>query len=73
MTVLFHRRSAQTHLVADPVPQILAVLDDTPRSMTDIVQRLEAQWLRPGDDDAVRHLVEARLAELCALGLVARS
>lgn len=67
MTALYHRRSAQTHLVAEPVPQILAVLDGTGVPVDDILVRLALD-----DTPDARLALVARLDEMCALGLVTR-
>ena len=62
VTALFHRPSAQTHVVAEPVPEILAALA-TPHVLDDLLARL-------GTDE--REVLSARLSELEASGLVAR-
>jgi PqqD family protein of HPr-rel-A system len=60
LTALYHRPSGQTHLVTEPVPQILMALV-SPRTAADLLAAL-------GADDA--GALDARLGELVAIGLV---
>ena len=72
MTVLFHRSSGITHMLADPVPAIFEVMGDAPLTVAEIASRLDAQF----DIDAnvnAEDIVLARLEELSALGLVSRA
>lgn len=62
MIAIYDRRSAQTHLVADPVPEILDLISDGVADATTIAARL-------GAADAA-DLVTERIAELLAIGLV---
>jgi len=65
LTALYHRRSGQTHLVAAPVPEILAALAEDPLDLGNLLAVLQI------DDDAeARLLLQARLDELIASGLV---
>ena len=74
LTALYDRASGQTHLIGAPIPEILSTLADgvmTARQLTDaLAQRFDLA----GDGDALAHdalaLVEERLAEMAALGLV---
>jgi PqqD family protein of HPr-rel-A system len=71
MTLLFHRTSGITHMLADPAPAILEVMADAPLSAAEIAARLMAEFdLESGAD--TENIVHARLAELADLGLVAR-
>jgi PqqD family protein of HPr-rel-A system len=70
MTVIYHRRSGITHIVVDPVPQILASMDAAPATAADIVQRLAA--LFDVDDIEVEDIIAARLEEMAELGIVER-
>lgn len=63
LTALFHRRSGQTHVVGDPIPDILAALGDVPVGS-------EVLSLRLAIADADREALVARLEELVATGLV---
>ncbi|HEX7852578.1 MAG TPA: HPr-rel-A system PqqD family peptide chaperone [Sphingobium sp.] len=72
MTLIYHRRSGITHMVSEPVPQILAALDAIGPADAGAVTR----WLGDSFDleaeEAVETIVAARLDELAALGLVVR-
>ena len=69
--VLYHRRSGATHLVAAPVPQIMAALADGPADLDGLIARLSAQFeLEDGED--TRQALADRLDELAGLGLVHR-
>lgn len=70
LTLLFHRASGMTHILAPPAPQILAVLAE-PGDAEAVLARLAAAFdFQPGEGaDAVA----ARLAELEASGLVRRA
>ena len=64
--LVYHRASGQTHMLAEPAPEILAVLDQGGEGdATIIAARLADQF--DGVDEAV---VAARLEELAALGLI---
>ena len=67
VTALFHRPSAMTHVVAEPVPEILAALG--PESLS--IPALLAALGLAESEDAIASL-EARLTELEASGLVSR-
>ncbi|MBB5984897.1 HPr-rel-A system PqqD family peptide chaperone [Sphingobium lignivorans] len=67
---LFHKRSGATHLVAAPVPQILAALAEGPADIDVLLARLATRFDLEGEAVAVRAALQARLAELAALGLV---
>lgn len=69
LSALFDRRSGQTHLVASPVPELLALMDETPRTINALLTELAKQFeLEEGEDHAAS--LTARLEELAALGLV---
>ncbi len=71
MTLIFQRRSGITHIVADPVPQILAAMGDAPCDAASIAARLSAQY-DLGDAQTAKDIIAARLEELENLGLVER-
>lgn len=71
-TALYHRRSGQTHLVSEPVPDILAALEGTALTPAALLALLSADADVSADGDILAALV-ARLAELESLGLVARA
>lgn len=70
MTVIYHRRSGITHIVAEPVPQILACMDAAPNTVADVARRLVADF--DIDEIEVEAIIAARLEEMADLGLVER-
>lgn len=71
MTLLFHRPSGITHMLADPAPALLEVMDSTLLTAGEIATRLQARFdLESGAD--TDDIISARLEELAALGLIAR-
>lgn len=68
MTLIYQRRSGMTHIVAEPVPEILAVMGNDAVSAAQVAARLAARF----DFDATdaEAIVASRLDELAALGLV---
>lgn len=69
LTALFDRRSMQTHLVAAPMPEILAALDAGPCDAAALAARLADVFDLEGDGDPAP-ILAARLRELAAMGLV---
>jgi PqqD family protein of HPr-rel-A system len=63
LTLIYHRPSGATHLLAEPAPEILAALDAGPADAGELLVRLGAV---EGDAGALA----ARLAELVETGLV---
>lgn len=71
MTLVFHRPSGLTHIVADPVPAILEVMQEGASSSDEIIKALESNFeLEEGAD--VENVVLARLDEMHTLGLIER-
>jgi PqqD family protein of HPr-rel-A system len=70
LTLLYHRRSGLTHILAPPAPQILAALAAGPADATEIVARIGEDFELDSEDPAAA--IAARLAELEAAGLVWR-
>lgn len=69
LSVLFDRRSGQTHLVASPVPEIIVLMEGGDWSVQALLVALAGQFdLPPGEDHAAG--LAARLEELAVLGLV---
>jgi PqqD family protein of HPr-rel-A system len=66
LTAIYHRRSGQTHVVAEPVPEILAALAEGEADVPTLLARLGLA----GDPDGA---LTARLEELVATGLVSRA
>ena len=71
MTLLYHRPSGITHMLADPAPAIIDIIDGTALAVTEIATRLSAMFdIEAGV--ATEDIILARLDELAALGLVTR-
>ena len=70
LSVLFHRPSGMTHIVAPPAPQILEALRLGPADAGELLARLRAWYDFEGDEAA--DAIEARLEELEGAGLVSR-
>jgi len=68
LTALYHRRSGQTHLVAAPVPEILDALANGPVDLGGLLAVLQID-----DDTEARSILQARIDELLASGLVVRA
>ncbi|MFS0737012.1 HPr-rel-A system PqqD family peptide chaperone [Sphingomonas sp. 1P06PA] len=68
LTLLYHRPSGQTHILADPAPALLAMLADMPADAEAIACRMGF-----ADDAAMIAAIVERLAELEASGLVTRA
>lgn len=71
LTVLFHPRSGQTHIVAPPAPEILDVLCEGEADIDGLVARLRQRF--DFDEAEGRAAIAARLSELETAGLVRRS
>jgi PqqD family protein of HPr-rel-A system len=71
-TAVYHRRSGQTHIVAEPVPQILALLSKTPLTVRQIEAGLAAENDLEAEGDLTAALID-RLTELETIGLVSRA
>lgn len=71
MTLLYHRTSGITHMLADPAPAILEVMEGLSLTAAEIAAQLTARFDIESDIDA-ENIVIARLEELSGLGLVAR-
>ncbi|MEQ1540519.1 MAG: HPr-rel-A system PqqD family peptide chaperone [Sphingorhabdus sp.] len=71
ITLIYQRRSGITHMVAEPVPEILASMGDAAMDAANVLERLSAQFDLGDADDAIA-VVSARLEELADLGLVDR-
>ena len=71
MTLVYHRPSGITHIVADPVPAILEVLEGKTLSAEEVGNLLSSNF-QVDDETDLENIVLARLEELCKLGLVER-
>ena len=68
-TAVYHRASGITHLLTEPAPQILAMLQEGSLSLGALLDRLERDYDLA---DGTREALAARLDELIEAGLVAR-
>ncbi|VVT08655.1 conserved hypothetical protein [Sphingomonas aurantiaca] len=72
-TAVYHRASGITHLLTEPAPQILAILQEGGLSLGALLDRLERDYDLDYDlADGTREALAARLDELVEAGLVAR-
>ncbi|CAN5304040.1 hypothetical protein BH10PSE12_BH10PSE12_31190 [soil metagenome] len=72
ITLIYHRRSGQTHLVVSPVPEILAAFaPGEARSVGQIGADLSLLY-DLGDPTEAEAAIATHLEELAALGLVHR-
>jgi PqqD family protein of HPr-rel-A system len=69
LSAIYHRASGATHVVAEPVPQILAALGADTLTLAALLTRLKVAYDLA--DDSAPVLID-RLDELVALGLVMR-
>lgn len=67
LTAIYHRASGQTHIVSEPVPEILATLSTGEVEIPALLERLNL----PDTDDR-RALLSERLQELLGAGLVVK-
>ncbi len=67
ITALYHRSSGMTHIVAEPVPEILAALAAAPLTAGELLLALGLD-----DDSETRPALMARIDELEGGGLVSR-
>ncbi len=72
LTLLFHRPSGTTHFLVSPMSEMLALLAETPMTAPALCHRLCERLEAPQDDEALI-VVETRLGELVASGLVQAS
>jgi PqqD family protein of HPr-rel-A system len=70
LTLVYQRRSGITHIVAEPAPEILAVMGMDALTVDEVAQRLATQFDFDGTHAA--DILAARLNELADLGLVER-
>lgn len=71
ITLIYQRRSGITHMVAEPVPEILAAMGVEAINAAAVLERLSALFDLSDADDAIA-VVAARLEELADLGLIDR-
>ncbi len=66
LTAFYHRPSGQTHVVAEPVPEIMAALAGTALSLDELLSAMDLGT----DDEEVRVGLSGHLAALIDSGLV---
>jgi PqqD family protein of HPr-rel-A system len=71
LTAIYHARSGLTHLLAPPAPQILAALAGRAGDADEVLARISEDFELAAEDKPAA--IAARLAELEAVGLVARA
>ena len=71
MSLIYQRGSGITHIVAEPVPEILGVMGNDVCDVVLIAARLAGQF-DLGNTSDVKAIIAERLEELAALGLVER-
>jgi PqqD family protein of HPr-rel-A system len=69
LTLLFHRPSGATHVLAPPAPQILELLRGAPATPAEIRERLDERFDLEGDEAELA----ARISELESAGLISRA
>lgn len=69
LTAVFDRLSGQTHILATPMPEILSSLARAPATGAELLARLSTAFDLSAEGDPFA-VIEARLHELAALGLV---
>ncbi|MEQ1725338.1 MAG: HPr-rel-A system PqqD family peptide chaperone [Sphingopyxis sp.] len=69
LTAVYDRASGQTHLLAQPLPEILAALQSGPANAAQIAARLTADFDIADSADVPARVSEC-LGELLAMGLV---
>ncbi|NNC73810.1 MAG: HPr-rel-A system PqqD family peptide chaperone [Sphingomonadaceae bacterium] len=70
VTLVFHRPSGLTHVLAPPAPELLAALGEGDADIAILIERLRAAYDLAEDD--LEAALAARLAELETAGLVWR-
>jgi PqqD family protein of HPr-rel-A system len=71
LTLIYQRRSGITHMVSEPVPQMLSAMGADAVDAATLTQRLSADF-DVGEGDAAIAVIAERLEELANLGLVER-
>jgi PqqD family protein of HPr-rel-A system len=69
VTLAYHRPSGSTHFLVTPVPELLALIAEAPADAATLADGLCARLGIAADAEALA-VVETRLAELLAAGLV---
>jgi PqqD family protein of HPr-rel-A system len=67
LSAIYHRVSGATHVVAEPVPQIIEALGEASLTLAELLAQLGSDY---DLGDSATEALAARLDELVALGLV---
>ncbi len=77
ISLLYHRKSGITHILVDPMPQILDIMGQDILSPAEIEERLHKRYAMrqdevPGSEESAEFIdiITARLEEFVALGLM---
>ncbi len=73
ITLVYQRRSGITHMVAEPMPQILAAFGDDALTIVELTKLLADQFELGDDSNDIVEVITARIQELETLGLVIAS
>ena len=68
-TLLYHRPSGQTHMLAEPAPEILTALAQGAADPAEVLRRLARDHGLDSEGEA-EAVIAARMDELAALGLI---
>lgn len=68
-TLVYHRPSGQTHMLAEPAPEILSALAQGDADQSEVLRRLARDHGLDSEGNA-EAVIAARLAELAELGLI---
>lgn len=69
MTLIYHRPSGITHMVVEPIPQILEVMDGQDMAAETVAEKL-LQRFDLGEAQDALPIITDRLEEMASLGLV---
>lgn len=72
MTLIYQRRSGLTHMVAEPIPEILTVMGSQPQTAEDTTRRLATEFDFGENTQVVVEIVASRLEDLAKLGILER-
>jgi PqqD family protein of HPr-rel-A system len=72
LAAVFDRQSGMTHILASPMPEILAAMTDWTGTADALAARLASEFDLETGDEALADQLAARIDELAALGLIAR-
>lgn len=71
LNLIYHRLSGITHIVASPVPEILATMKGDALNSGELLERLSHFYELEAESDLMA-VIHARLEDLTSLGLIKR-